>query len=537
MVLTELTRRDLRDVLKNTWSGRLPDPEFLGRLYDLRALPSTDRRFQTMREDVDYHTRFPNNDWPSGWVFGDARLGLDDDRKLLRLVAETVHPAVVAPDLDVEGRVRAINAIVLPDGQELVPQSTMSGRHVFGFRPTTPRRMPSGPFSSSLVSGLAKVIAEAFSHTEIDSIFEDQDFPRPKDLSGNKVEKVKAWLRTGSTERTFDHWRGLANVMSALLDLDPEGSSFEPVQTRIRGLLSASGIEYLPGGFLSTGALSIPPTSTVRDLPEVVVSPSAEWEPLGQGGFGSVYAVHDKELQVDFAIKVFDPSPFLDAADAKVRFLREAGLLFRLNHKHIIRVFHAGTLSDGRPFIRMERFHGDTLQAFLDRRSVTIDEGVTIVGRLATALEHAHALGIYHRDLKPTNVLVNEALDDQRLIDFGLGILVDEAISRSRLTTSGHHFGGVYSAPEIYENVKTVGPELDVYSLGAIWFRMAVGSAPKGAGLDDLIDASKLPNELRVLLRRCLSVSTTRPSMTELAAQLRTWLKSRPTRGGNTRRS
>jgi hypothetical protein len=535
--ISELTRRDLRDFLETTWSGRLGDVEFLSRLYDLRSLPSTDRRLSNMAEDIHKHTPPANNDWPQGWVFYDVRLGLDDDRKLLRLVAETLHPAVIAPDVDVEAQVRALNEILTPDGFELFPEGSMSGRTVFGVRPTTPRRTPTGPFSSSLVSGIAKVFADAYSHTEIDSLFEDQDFPRPRDFGANKVEKVKAWLRAGAEERTFDHWRGLAKVLATVLEPDaPEGSPAQSWQKRIKELMAGAAVAYLPGGMLTTGATKPSVASIAGGVPDLMPPPK-DWQRLGQGGFGTVYAVRDEQLQVDFAIKVFDPSPFANAADANARFLREAGLLFRLNHKYVVRVFHAGTLADGRPFIRMERFDGETLQSFLDRRPVTVDEGVAIVGRLAAALEHAHGQAIYHRDLKPSNVLVSTSLDDLRLIDFGLGILVEEAVSRSRLTTSEHHFGGAYSAPELLENAKTVGPHLDVYSLGAVWFRLAFGRAPQGAGLDELINGSELPQDLRALLRRCISASPTlRPSMTEVLTQLRAWVKSHsaPRRGEGT---
>jgi serine/threonine-protein kinase len=171
----------------------------------------------------------------------------------------------------------------------------------------------------------------------------------------------------------------------------------------------------------------------------------------------------------------------------------------------------------------MERFSGETLQDFLDARPVTVEESVGIVGRLASALEHAHARSIYHRDLKPSNVLVSASLDELRLIDFGLGILVEEAVARSRLTTSAHQFGGAYSAPELLENAKVVGPHLDVYSLGAVWFRLLAGRAPQGTGIDQAIEVCDLHPDLKTLLRRCLSAPADRPSMRDVLNQLRSW--------------
>jgi len=254
---------------------------------------------------------------------------------------------------------------------------------------------------------------------------------------------------------------------------------------------------------------------------DVLLPEPGEWQVLGRGGFGAVYAVRDELTQVEFAIKIFDPSPLVASPDAKKRFLREAGLLFRLNHASIIRVFHAGTLSSGDLFIRMERFNGDSLQAFLAGRSVTVSESVEIISRLASALEHAHAQKIFHRDLKPTNVLVSPTLNEIRLIDFGLGILVEEIVSQSRLTKSTAGFGDVYSAPELLEDPRILSPATDVYSLGAIWYRLIVGLAPRGTGVEGSIESSDLHPEHKSLLRRCLANSGNRPSMSELVGRLR----------------
>jgi len=525
-MITELTRRDLRDLLADSWSGRLTDAAFISRIYDLNSLPSKDPRFKTMAGDIAQHTPPGNPDWESAWPFDDDRLDLDKEDVLLRFVAETVHPAVAEPDLDVERRVWEINNILSPDGYELFPARAMSGRPVFSARTTTPRRTPTGPFSSSLVSGIAKVLAAYYSHTEIDSLFEDQDFPRPNDFGGNKVEKVKAWLRTADRQPEFDHWRGLGVALGAVLEPEAaEDSALRGPQVAIRASLGQCGMGYVPGGFLTTGIVSATPPAVLA-VPQGTLPPQQEWEPLGQGGFGTVYAVRDEQLGIDFALKVFDPSPFANADDARARFLREAGILFQLRHENIIRIFQAGTLSDGRPFIKMERFDGENLQTFLDRRPVTAEESVDIIGRLAAALEHAHGRSIFHRDLKPSNVLVSKSLGEVRLIDFGLGILVEEAVARSRLTTSAHHFGGAYSAPELLENAKVVGPHVDVYSLGAIWFRLVVGRSPQGAGIDSSIQSSRLTRDLKGFLARCLSEPEGRPTVSELLGALRSWRRS-----------
>src|SRR5437868_4882341 len=148
-MISELTRRDLRDLLGGSWSGRLSALEFLSRLYELDTLPSSDRRYSSMSQDVAQHTPPGNDDWGPVWVFSDGRLGLGDDQSLLRFVAASVHPVVVDSHLDVDARVRDINNILLPDGFELTASGAVSGRPVFSARVTTPRRVPTGAFTGS----------------------------------------------------------------------------------------------------------------------------------------------------------------------------------------------------------------------------------------------------------------------------------------------------------------------------------------------------------------------------------------------------
>jgi len=229
-----------------------------------------------------------------------------------------------------------------------------------------------------------------------------------------------------------------------------------------------------------------------------------------------------------FALKVFDPSPFNSSQDGRERFLREAGLLFRLHHENIVRIFDAGELPNGKPFIKMEYFPGVSLQALLDSRSVSAEEALHIVGRLTAALEHSHSRSIFHRDIKPTNILVSQSLDSVRLIDFGLGILVEEAASRARLTRSDQQFGGVYSSPELLENPRTADCYVDIYSVGAVWFRLVCGRAPQGAGLESVIADSGLDADAKTLLRRCLGTVHERPTASELLQKLRSlWKRKR----------
>lgn len=117
--LTEITRRDICDYFTVSglgWWGDLEECEFLSRLYNLGTLPSTDSRFKTAARDIFQH-RSNNDDWPNDWVFSDSRFELaESDEKLLRFLAETLHPAVRRDRQQVTILVSELNKRLNPDG-------------------------------------------------------------------------------------------------------------------------------------------------------------------------------------------------------------------------------------------------------------------------------------------------------------------------------------------------------------------------------------------------------------------------------------
>jgi hypothetical protein len=130
-----VTRRDIFDYLRagaSPWHGGLDEIAFLSRLYDLEALPSTDRRHATASGDIVQH-RFANDDWQDDWVLSDERFALASgpDEVLLGFLAQRVHPIV---ERDTERAARIVvelNRLLAPDGWMLKPQTHMSGRPVY----------------------------------------------------------------------------------------------------------------------------------------------------------------------------------------------------------------------------------------------------------------------------------------------------------------------------------------------------------------------------------------------------------------------
>lgn len=135
MQISEITRRDIVDAIhveKVIWCGRLEEPAFLSRLFDLSSLPSTDHRFRDAADDIWQH-RINNHDWDDDWVFYDSRFNLmnGDDETFLRFLCETIHP-VVRPDItEAERLCQLYNEYLKNDGFQLVEKTRVSGRPVF----------------------------------------------------------------------------------------------------------------------------------------------------------------------------------------------------------------------------------------------------------------------------------------------------------------------------------------------------------------------------------------------------------------------
>ena len=141
-----LTRRNILDWLAlsgHSWAGRMDDEAFLGRIYNLSELGSTDYRFSDAAGDIWQH-RTNNFDWDDDWVFTDTRFNLREgsDENLLRFLAETVHPVVRRDQSEANTLVRAYNDTLRPDGFEIVEESRMGDRIVYGWRRIAAIRAP-----------------------------------------------------------------------------------------------------------------------------------------------------------------------------------------------------------------------------------------------------------------------------------------------------------------------------------------------------------------------------------------------------------
>lgn len=143
----------------------------------------------------------------------------------------------------------------------------------------------------------------------------------------------------------------------------------------------------------------------VADWPELEHPRYTVLERIGRGGMGSVYRVHDHELDRQAAMKVLNDAPASEETAA--RMLREARIIARMEHPGIVPVHDVGRLRDGRLYYVMKQVRGRRLDE-LAREDVPLTDRLRILQRMCETVAFAHSQGVIHRDLKPQNVMVGE---------------------------------------------------------------------------------------------------------------------------------
>lgn len=229
-----------------------------------------------------------------------------------------------------------------------------------------------------------------------------------------------------------------------------------------------------------------------------------EKEHLGEGGFGEVFLYEHILLKLSFAIKIFAPSFYNGEVDALQRFFQEAKMLFALDHPNIVKIYDVALLGK-KPFIRMEYVNGLDLTKIIKKGIQTPVDALIIIEKIVKGLKHAHDKDIIHRDLKPSNIMISET-GDVKIIDFGLGIFVENDLY-SRITKTGHSVANsLYNAPELINNPKLTDIRSDLYSIGAIWFELLIGQAPAGSTILKQIEMIENITEAYVsCVKRCLA--------------------------------
>jgi formylglycine-generating enzyme required for sulfatase activity len=194
---------------------------------------------------------------------------------------------------------------------------------------------------------------------------------------------------------------------------------------------------------------------------------------LGRGGFGFVYQARDTLLNQTVAIKELIPALVGDQAALK-RFLAEARATMRLTHRHIVRTHNVFQEGDNY-YIVMEYMAGGSLEHRLrERGALPVDEAVRAAAEVCAGLACAHEEQVIHCDLKPANILF-DAAGRAKVADFGIAHVSGEMLTRSWHTPAGFVAGTLpYMSPEQLDGVRD-DPRVDVYALGAVFYRMLTG--------------------------------------------------------------
>ncbi len=195
-------------------------------------------------------------------------------------------------------------------------------------------------------------------------------------------------------------------------------------------------------------------------------------EELGAGGMGVVYKAEDTKLKRIVALKFLPPELTRDK-DAKTRFIHEAQAASALQHNNICAIHEIDETPDGRLFISMDCYEGETLKEKIARGPLPVEEAMDIVSQVAAGLSEAHAAGMVHRDIKPANTVVTDK-GVVKILDFGLAKLTGQ----TKVTKTGTTVGTVaYMSPEQARGGET-DSRSDIWSLGVMLYEMLTGRLP-----------------------------------------------------------
>jgi len=222
------------------------------------------------------------------------------------------------------------------------------------------------------------------------------------------------------------------------------------------------------------------------------------------GGMGEVYLAHQlTAFGRDVAIKIIR-SDLVHDTTARARFLREAEVSAHLIHEHILSLFDFGEV-DGRLYLATPYIQGGTLAARLQQSGpLSLEETHQLFVPLVQAVAYVHRRGVIHRDLKPTNIMLD--MEDGevyvRLIDFGIASLQGQSASPP-LTTAGHEMGTVaYMAPERLSGI--AAPSNDIFSLGVILHQMLTARMPTAGPPSPRSQVPRLPEPLAQVVRNAV---------------------------------
>lgn len=260
-------------------------------------------------------------------------------------------------------------------------------------------------------------------------------------------------------------------------------------------------------------------------------------QPIGEGGMGVVYlgVRDDGQFENQVAIKFVQ-----GGEDVLARFRQERQILARLVHPNIARLLDGGITEDGHPFMVMDYFPGKPITEYCLSRNLPVEERLALFRKACEAIEYAHRSLVIHRDVKPSNILVNEQ-GEVKLLDFGIAKLLEPGPDSVALTMTGmRFFTPDYASPEQIHG-DGVTTATDVYSLGAVLYEMLTGRRPHGlekytpaeitkAVCDDAVTPPGLSADLDAIVLMALRKEPERryASVAQFSEDIGRYLENRP---------
>lgn len=222
---------------------------------------------------------------------------------------------------------------------------------------------------------------------------------------------------------------------------------------------------------------------------------------IGQGGAAEIYKARQESLDRDVAVKILS-SNFSDDPEIVRRFERESKVIAKLNHPNIVNVIDKGS-TGGRYYFIMNYIDGTSLREVIDSKKVSLKVKMEMIVQVCKALDYAHNNGVIHRDIKPTNVLIDRQ-GNALVADFGIAQIV--GVPETEMTSSDMIMGTLaYMSPEQKLSSTNVDQTTDIYATGVMIYEILIGKKPLGRfKLPSEINSS-IPKEYDSIISKCLA--------------------------------
>lgn len=248
---------------------------------------------------------------------------------------------------------------------------------------------------------------------------------------------------------------------------------------------------------------------------------------LPHGGMSEVYVALDKKLDDKPVVIKILSAALLENSYARQHFDQEVEAMLRIKNSGVVDVSDRGELSDGRPFIVMQYIDGETLRSQIKNEGMDLRRAASILKQVGAALEHIHQNGVFHRDVKPENIMLSPGTDSVVLIDFGIARVMDSVVALS--TVDGASPGTLaYMSPEQLRAAEKVAAASDIYSMAVVAYEMITGRRPFSPNSQaQLLDLQREGVRVKPIdLRRGLSKRAQRILMRALSFEPRHRYKS-----------